>query len=414
MGRAIDFGPMAERRLTGPAQWRVTALATLTVVIVLVVAGIGLVVVQRQVLTEDLDDGLRERAAGLARAVERGEVPRTITGQGEDDAGAQVVTNSGRVVAATANLAGEPAIAAPPPSGERTWLRGIRHVPIDDAPYRVLSRRVDGSVVHVASTMDDIDETTRILVVSLGIAIPIVALALAALTWWLVGRMLDRVEDAARRQRRFVADASHELRSPLTRIRSELEVDLAHPGGADLRATHRSVLEEAVALERLVDDLLHLARSDDDAFPPGRAAVDLDDVALRVADQHRATGFSVDTSAVTAVQVQGDVQQLTRAIGNVVDNAARHARNGIAVSVASDGAAVVTITDDGPGIPAAEHDRVFERFARLDDARSAATGGAGLGLAIAREIVERHDGSIVIDPDHQPGTRVVIRLPLGE
>ena len=165
-------------------------------------------------------------------------------------------------------------------------------------------------MVHVGSTMDDIDETTRILVVSLGIAIPLVALFLAGLTWWLVGRMLHRVEEAARRERRFVADASHELRSPLTRMRSELEVDLAHPEVSDLRATHRSVLEEALALERLVDGLLQLARSDDDTFSPRREAVDLDDVALRVAEQHRATGVDVDTRAVTAVQVQGDAPQL--------------------------------------------------------------------------------------------------------
>jgi signal transduction histidine kinase len=225
--------------------------------------------------------------------------------------------------------------------------------------------------------------------------------------------MLDRVETSVRRQQRFVADASHELRSPLTRIRSELEVDLAHPATADLAATHRSVLEETAALQRLLEDLLQLARSDAGVTAPRRERLDLDDIVLRDAHRLHAEGrVEVDASGVFAAQIHGDPEQLARAVRNLTDNAARHATGVVSVSLAEqDGAAVLSVADDGPGIPTDQHERVFERFTRLDQARTPGAGGAGLGLAITREIVERHGGTITIDADHRPGTRFVVVLP---
>jgi signal transduction histidine kinase len=403
----------AERRVTGSVQRRVTALATATVLLVLAITGVALVLVQRHVMVSDLDDRLYQRSAELLRAVERGTVPDVLTGQGDDDAGAQVVDADGRVLAATANLRGEPPIASAPSGSARSVTRTIDHVPIEDNRYRVLSRRAGDDVVHVASALDDIDHATHVLIRSLLVAVFLVVVLFGTLIWVLVGRMLARVESAARRERRFVADASHELRTPLTRMRSELEVDLAHPEGADPWATHRSVLEETVALERLVDDLLHLARSDEGALVRRADEVDLDDVVFAQAGHHRDLGQSVDTTGVAAVRVRGDATQLGRAIGNVIDNAVRHGGSAITVGVRADGSsAVVSIADDGPGIPPAVRDRVFERFARGDDARPAG-GGAGLGLAIARDIVERHGGTIVIDDASPSGTRVTIRLPLG-
>jgi signal transduction histidine kinase len=227
--------------------------------------------------------------------------------------------------------------------------------------------------------------------------------------------MLDRIEDAARRQQRFVADASHELRSPLARVRAEVEVDLAHPGGADPDATAASVLAEVVAMQHLVDDLLALARADAGVDAGERGPVDLDDLVDRQARRLRAAGrVAVDSRGVSAAQVVGDRDQLARAIGNVVDNAARHARTTVTLAVREDGGtAVVSVADDGPGIPPERRDDVFERFHRLDGARTAPAGGAGLGLAIAREIVVAHGGTIVVDPAHGPGARLVITLPLA-
>jgi signal transduction histidine kinase len=449
------------RRTVSTVRFRVTALATLAVLVVLAATGVGLVTAQERLLTRNLEEAIEARADDLEQAVESGDLPPSLAVLGDDDDLAQVVLPSGRVVASSPNVAGRPAVADPPPAGQTQTIHRINHFVIDDAPFLLLSRRVEGpdgpAVLYVAAALDDITESTGILATSLTVAIPAVALLLGGLVWWLVGRtlrpveairtevadiggtdldrrvpepatddeiarlartmnaMLDRVEDAARRQQRFVADASHELRSPLTRIRSEIEVDLAHPSTADAEATHRSVREEAIGLQRLVDDLLQLARSDAGAVTVRRDAVDLDDLVLRLARRLVADErVTIDTSGVTAAQVQGDADQLTRALGNLTDNAARHAAGTVTLTLTEIGStAVLTVTDDGPGIPPAEQERVFDRFTRLDDARHQVTGGTGLGLAIARDIVERHGGTLRVDSDHHQGARFVVTLPLG-
>jgi signal transduction histidine kinase len=456
-------GPAGKlRRVTGTVRFRVTALAALAVLVVLAATGVGLVAAQRRLLTSNLEESVGARADDLQKQVERGTVPPTLTVLGDDDDLAQVVVLPDRVIAATPNAANRAPVADPPDGdGDAQTVRTIDHFVIDNAPFLLLSRRVDGAdgptVIYVAAALDDITESTGALARSLTFAVPGVALLLAALVWWLVGRtlrpveairsevadiggtdldrrvpdpgtddeiarlartmngMLDRVEDAVRRQQRFVADASHELRSPLTRIRSEIEVDLAHPGTADPLDTHHSVRDEAVGLQRLVDDLLHLARSDAGAATIDVRDVDLDDVVLRLARRIAEGGrVAVDTSGVTGAQVRGDADQLVRAVGNLTDNAVRHATATVTLTLAErDGAAVLTVADDGPGIPPTERERVFDRFSRLDDARHSATGGTGLGLAIARDIVERHGGTLRIDPDHNPGARFVVTLPVA-
>jgi signal transduction histidine kinase len=222
---------------------------------------------------------------------------------------------------------------------------------------------------------------------------------------------LDRLEDAVRRQQRFVADASHELRGPLTRIRSELEVDLARPELADPHATQRSILDEAIGLQHLVEDLLQLARSDAGAAEMTSAPVDLDDIVLREARRLRDRGrVLTDTSRVSAVQVTGDRDQLSRAVQNLLENAERHAATTVTVALDEiHGTARLTVTDDGAGIEPAQRERVFERFTRLDDARTRDSGGSGLGLAITRDIVERHGGTIHLAEGL--ATRFVVELP---
>jgi signal transduction histidine kinase len=447
------------RRLFRSVRFRVTAFATLAVLAVLVAAGVGLVAAQRRSLTLNLDDTLAQRADDIASlAADRPAGP--LPGTTDDDTIAQVVSEDGEVIAASPVIADEPPLADGPAAGERESLRSV-DLPIDDDPFRVLSRRAEGPdgpvVIHVAGSLDDVAESADQLASTLTLVIPLVAVVLAALVWWLVGRtlrpvdeiraevaamdgsdlgrrvpvpdsgdeiarladtmnaMLDRVEQASLRQQRFVADASHELRSPLTRIRSELEVDLTHPERADPLATHRSALEETTALQRLVEDLLHLARSDAGATLVRDEPVDLDDIVLHHAQNLRSFGgVTVDSTGVSAAQVRGDRDQLDRAVGNVSDNAARHATRRVAFALTEhDGVAQLSISDDGPGIPPDARERVFERFTRLDDARAPGSGGAGLGLAIARDVIERHGGTIVLDPDHRPGTRFVITLPVG-
>lgn len=441
---------------------RVTALSTLAVLAVLVLAGVALVAQQRRLLTANLDETLHERSGELLALGD--DVPTPITGLGEDDTMAQVVVD-GDVVASSANVAGLPAVAdVPPGPGERVVT--IARLPHEDSRFRLLTRWSDEGgaprAVLVAGTLDDVDDSIATLTRSLLVAVPLVVLALGLILWWLTGRtlrpvevirsevatiggtdlrrrvpvppgddevarlartmneMLDRVDDATRRQRRFVADASHELRSPLTRMRTELEVDLAHPESADLLATHRSVLEETVGLQQLTDDLLLAARADARAVgAPRDEPVDLDDLVVTAARRLSADErVAVDLTGVSAAQVRGDAGQLARAIGNLADNARRHARATVAFTlVERDGLAVLTVADDGPGVPERERERIFERFARVDRARHADEGGAGLGLAIARDIVERHGGTLVLasegegSPAGLSGARFVLTLP---
>jgi signal transduction histidine kinase len=427
---------------------------------VLTVAAVGVVTAQERLLTERIDESVTQAADRLAESVRAGDLQAAVpSGLGDDDAAAQIVGDDGEVIDATPNIAGRDPIADLPP-GRSTSLRTSGDLPHDDAPFRIASRRVDGPdgavTIHVAASLDDVLESTTVLGRSLAVGIPAVVLFLALVVWMLVGRtlqsveriraevaeisgsdlhrrvpapprddeiarlartmnsMLDRVEDAADRQQRFVADASHELRSPLTRMRTELEVDLAHPSRADPIATHRSVLEEATGLQRLVEDLLQLARTDSDRMPLPDEVVDLDDVVLAEARRVREAGdVEVDTTGVAAAQVRGDVRQLARAVANLADNAARHAATSVTLTVGErDGRAVVTVGDDGPGIPAEEHERVFERFARLDESRQRDAGGTGLGLAIAREIARRHGGTLTVADSDRPGAVFVLSLPL--
>jgi signal transduction histidine kinase len=436
---------------------RVTAVATAAIVVVLVAVGWGLVVNHRRELTDNLDERLSEIADGIVADLQAGEPP-DLENLGEDDSVAQVVGLGGDIVAATAWIEGREPLGTAVDGQE---IRAVDPLPgADDDPMRLLSRGVDTPdgpvVIHVAAPSDDIADSVATLQRSLFVAVPLSAAALAALTWVLVGRtlqpveriraevaeiggtdlhrrvpvpasadeisrlattmndMLSRVEQAQARQRRFVADASHELRSPLTRMRTELEVDLRHPATADPAATQRSVLEEVVGLQQLVDDLLLLARHDGvgDSDADGEV-VDLGDVVARAAQRspHRedvAVVIAVDSHATTT----GKRGALDRAVGNVLDNAIRHAGSAVRVTVRRDGDTVtIAVEDDGPGVPDTDRQRIFERFARVDAARSAADGGAGLGLSIAREIVERHGGTFAVDPAYEGGARFVITLP---
>ncbi|MGH8823342.1 MAG: ATP-binding protein, partial [Jiangellaceae bacterium] len=228
-----------------------------------------------------------------------------------------------------------------------------------------------------------------------------------------LNEMLDRLERSSSRQRSFVADAAHELRSPLTAIRTQLEVALAHPHDADWQQAAADALTDVHRLSRLVDDLLVLARVEDGTPRPARVQVDLVDV-VDGALARTVTDASVRRTGDDHAVVSGDVDALTRVVANLVDNAARHARAEVTVDLhgtPGDGV-TLTVTDDGPGIPTAARESVFERFTRLDEARSRDAGGTGLGLPIARELVRAHGGEIRLE-DNGPGVRALVRLPAG-
>jgi signal transduction histidine kinase len=440
-------------RLRRTIRFRITALAVAAVASVLVLAAIALVTVQQQQLIATLDDTLRQRALDLESLVlADDEIPAELPGVGI----AQLVSGTGEVLATTANLADQAAIPPAAPGGGDT--RTIIAPVLGSGDFRVVSRQIQTPVgpatLSVAMGLGEVTDSTRVLTTSLLVAIPIAIAVLAVIVWVLVGRtlapverirsevsaigaaqldrrvrvpdgndeisrlagtmneMLERLETSAERQRRFVADASHELRSPLTRMRSELEVRDAS-AGTDGSAVLDSVLEEVVDLQELVDDLLDLARFDA-AEPAGSLApVDLDDIVLREARALlELPRVRTDLSRVSAAHVIGNAPQLARAVRNLFDNAARHAASSIVVSLSEEaGEAVLTVSNDGPGIPVELRERVFVRFERLDSARSLAAGGTGLGLAIAREIVERHGGRLGVDGSDPSGARFVLRIP---
>ncbi|MCT9138756.1 sensor histidine kinase [Streptomyces violarus] len=215
---------------------------------------------------------------------------------------------------------------------------------------------------------------------------------------------LAALETSVERQRRFVADASHELRSPIASLRTQLEVAAAHPELLDLDGA----VEDTVRLQRLAADLLLLARLDA-GERPNDARVDLAGMAREEAEGR--TGVTVDAEPV---EVAGSRGQLGRVLANLLDNAQRHARAAVTVSVRRDGdRAVVGVADDGDGVPDADRERIFERFVRLDAARSRDDGGAGLGLAIARDVAVRHGGTLTAGRGPAGGALFELRLPLA-
>ncbi|TDD63853.1 HAMP domain-containing histidine kinase [Actinomadura darangshiensis] len=221
---------------------------------------------------------------------------------------------------------------------------------------------------------------------------------------------LDRLERAVARQRQFASDASHELRTPIAGLRANLEDASMHPDDNDLPAVVTSALRDTDRLESIVTDLLLLAR-----IGTGGTSVQepIDLGALAEAEvRRRAFALKITTEAVRGVRVRGVRMQLVRLLGNLLDNAERYADSSIKVEVTrADGLALLTVTDDGAGIAPGDRERVFERFTRLDTARSRGAGGTGLGLAIVREIAQVHGGTIRIE-DHAAGARFALRLPL--
>ncbi|MEV5594912.1 HAMP domain-containing sensor histidine kinase [Streptomyces sp. NPDC052496] len=244
-----------------------------------------------------------------------------------------------------------------------------------------------------------------------------------------VNATLDRLEQAVTRQRQFVADASHELRNPIAAVRSRLEVALADSGAegvtgpaVSLDGSVRAALRDTERLQRIAADLLLLARLDAHA-PQAAEPVDLALLAAEEAARRPARGGPrLAVEAGEPVPVRGDPAQLERLLTNLVDNALRYAASEVRVTARSPGRehggagarAVLEVVDDGPGIPEAHREQVFERFARLDAARDRETGGTGLGLAIARGIARAHGGELTVRgrADGRPGARFVAVLPV--
>ena len=437
-----------------------TLLATVVVAVVLVVSAFWLVVAQKRLLTHGIDEALRQRADNIHADIARGAFGAKLPSEGDrEDSFLQLIDQTGRVIASSANPVTTSAVIRPLRPGSAQVIRTVPRIASDSDEFRVLARSVDtGSTANtlvVAKNLDDVNESVHILRSLLALSIPVVLSTLAILVWWLTGRvlrpveaigaevasmqgtelhrrvpvpgsydeisrlartmnsLLDRIEHATERQRRFVADASHELRSPLTRIRTDLEVGIAHPEAADPDKMYRSLLADATQLQELIEDLLFLARSEAGSVGRPSAPVDLDDLVLDEARRLRDRGrVRVDAGAVSAARVLGDPNQLARVIRNLATNAERHAATTVTFELREyAGHSELVVADDGPGVPSEHHAAVFKRFTRLDEARSQDAGGSGLGLAIANDIVTRHAGTIGIASSDGEGARFVVTMP---
>ncbi len=397
---------------------RLTAAATTALAICLCAAAVVLVWRVHSGLVASLDRTAESQATALAAAAASSANPRVPTIAGLNDV-SQIIDSSGQVVAASANVEGEGLVFDFPPAraGSAPSVRTVRARPIDNTEYRVAAVLTDGSPqyrVYAGVPLAEVTRSTQALATALAVGVPGLLTALAWLTWLFAGvalrptnELLDRLDTSLRRQRQFVADAAHELRSPVAAIRSQLEVaDTIDNDGAPSPLT-----QESVRLSHLIDDLLALARID--AAPRHRREpVDLDHLVYDEAQLLRQrTEHIIETRDINPCQVMGDAALLARAVRNLLDNAARHAATQVTITVRSMGqVAELTVADDGPGIPASERTRVLERFTRLDDARTRDTGGVGLGLAIVHDVVRIHRGRVAIT-DNVPGARVTMTLP---
>ncbi|MQA94107.1 MAG: HAMP domain-containing protein [Streptosporangiales bacterium] len=223
-----------------------------------------------------------------------------------------------------------------------------------------------------------------------------------------INRTLDRLESAVARQRSFASDASHELRSPLTALRTELELARMYPDSTNLHLTVDKAMVNVERLSMIVSDLLELTRLEADPRT-GHERVDLGLLVTEELRYRRAVEMEVDLRA--QVIVEGDRLRLSRLLTNLLDNAERHAESKVTILLArDDGEARLEVIDDGHGIPREDRERVFERFTRLDEGRSRDTGGSGLGLAIARDVARMHGGTLTVEDSHR-GARFVLRLP---
>ena len=436
------------RALRGSVRARITSVAVGVVGVALLIGAVALVWSLNAVLTRDARVTAAARATEVARIVESGgDVPGALAG---DDVMFEVYGPGGEVLLVSPAATSGPVLPRFSPGESR-----IVEVAFDDGQFIAAAASAgDGRTVVYALGLDSVQESTGALAALLAIGLPAFLVVVGVTTWRVVGRalapvdairaevdaisasqlhrrvprssaddeigrladtmnrMLDRLERARSRERRFVADASHELRSPIAAIRQHAEVALAHPEhSADLaRVAHA----ESLRMQGLVDDLLLLAQADAHTLPLRQRPVDLDDLVLAEAARLRVQYEKfVDTHGVSAARVNGDPASLTRVLANLGDNAARHARDRIALAVSEQhGWAELYVDDNGTGVPAPDRSRAFERFVRLDQERARTEGGGGLGLAIVLEIVTAHGGTAVIGDSPSGGARVTVRLPL--
>lgn len=436
---------------------RLTAAAGLVIAVGMICAGGLLVWRLHSSLIANLDSNIVQQSSTLADQAQQGDLPHQLPDPDDGAPTVQVVAADGKVIAGSGDLGSRPRMFTVEGTNQ-TFLTSAKPAGRGTV-YRVAATTTNtptGPVtVYAASSTAPVDSSTTELLQALAVGVPALVAILTLIGWWFVGRalrpvealrrqaadipgtdlasrlhrppaddelarltatfneLLSRIETASGKQRQFVADAAHELRSPIATLRTQLEVTGRSSQPDALGAAVPGLLGDVDRLSRLADDLLALARLD--AQPTGhRQVVDLDDIVLEQARAQRHRGPVLDVTGVSAGRVLGDPSALTRVVRNLLDNASRHAASTVQARLTTNaGTVVLVVADDGPGIAPADRVRVFERFTRLDASRSRDAGGAGLGLAIVRDVVVALGGSVVIT-DNDPGARFTVSLPAAD
>jgi signal transduction histidine kinase len=442
------------RMRAGTVRARTTTLAVVVVGGSLVIGSLAMRTFLGHSLTSTVREAALLQAHDAAESVTDGEIERPIDVPSLKTDFVQVLDSRGRVVDYSANVKGKAPVSLLRPQEVRKIS-----VQFEEGPFLAValkaSRGGEDYTVISGKSLETVTEPVRVVTGLLLIGIPLLVLVGGLTTWRVVRRalmpvesiraevegistgdldrrvpvpksedeiarlgrtmnaMLARLEESQRRQRRFVSDASHELRSPVSTIRQHAEVAMSHPDDTEVDELAEVVLEENLRLQRVVEDLLLLTKMDEGTLRLRTEPVDLDDLVFEEAGRLRnSTELQIDTSAVSVGRVIGDREQLARLVRNLSDNAARHSRGTVALSLHQDnGVAVLNVDDDGRGIPDRDRQRIFERFVRLEEARDRDSGGSGLGLAIVAEIATAHGGKVSVQDGPLGGARFEVQLP---
>ncbi|MFC4536236.1 sensor histidine kinase [Sphaerisporangium dianthi] len=441
---------------------RVTALVTLLATLLLIPSGVLAGLVAHQSVDGDGWPAARQEASIAATADRLGRLGKTFASQVPGVTLVQVVDADHHVIAASPMARGLPPLTETWPSPREPQL-DVRtcaqpRVGCVNLSAQRVSAAPDSDVVYAGSpapTGSITDAIDSIFVIQ-GLVLILLAVTM---TWKVTGRTLrpveairaelaainvndlstrvpepagndeiarlahtingtlsrlqnakDQMVRALDHQRRFTADASHELRTPVAGLRAQLEEAQLHPDDTDLADLLRHSLRDVDRLQAIICDLLLLERLGEGSSRP-RTRLDLAEV-VRAEVSRRSDPLHVRLELAPDVTVEAVRTHIGRVLGNLMDNASRHARKSVTVTVRRAGdSAELIVDDDGDGIAAPERERIFQRFTRLDAARSRDKGGTGLGLAIARDLVQTHDGTITAEVSPDGGARFVVRLP---
>ncbi|MBW8484166.1 sensor histidine kinase [Actinomadura parmotrematis] len=446
-----------------PSHWslgrRITVTVTAIVGVLLAVGALAYYFLLDRALYEQIGRVGGEAARNVAAAAARPGLPRTLTPGERGFSLLQVVDENGRVVAASPAITGRPPLLDRRPARHDQMIRTVMDRPATgDKVYvvAVWAKTPSGwQTVYAGAPLPSFGQVQALFVATLLLFLPSVLIligtavglgvrhalrpvrGMSAELARITGRggdagrrvtvpdgdddvarlagsinlTLRRLEGVMERQRGFVADVSHELRSPLAALFIQLEAALQDPEHEDWPAVARAALADADRLQRLVKDLLTMARLDA-GVPIESEPVDLG--ALAAAEiGHRERRVPVEADLAPGIVVEASPGHLVQILTNLLDNAERHARSRVTVTVAAEeGGAVLRVADDGAGIAPQDRDRVFLRFQRLAESRERDRGGSGLGLPISRDLAAAHGGSLEIE-DCGPGACLVLRLPLA-